>query len=239
MHAERIEKGVFMSETVVARTLSLVIVGFDVSSIEKFKQSIETMKIIKEKGFSEAKIGALQTPSGESQFPISYKITNNHFLSIQYSMLDKKLIITQNNYREGSHNQDETIVKVLEVLLTMTPSMTLTAFGINYNTDIVRDDKLCLFNEKIETKLGKNFWDTNIGFRTELAFKNNEYTSVYRIFKDEALSKEKGQRFYSFAVNFDFALNEDNNATKIVELFKNNEAYFKVYEENIKHILEL
>ncbi len=239
MHAESIEKGVFMSETEVARTLALVIVGFDVSSIEKFKQQIGAMKIIKEKGFDKERIGSVQAPPGVPPFPVSYKITNNHFLSIQYNMLDKKLIITQNNYRENSYNQDETIIKILEVLLTIAPAASLTGFGINYNTDVVRDDKLCLFNKNIETKLGKNFWDTNIGFRTELAFKNNEYTSVYRIFKDEALSKEKGQRFYSFDVNFDFVLNEDNNAAKIVELFKNNEDYFKVYEENIKHILEL
>lgn len=228
-----------MSEKPVNRTLALVLVGFEVNSVEKFKQAIESKKIIKEKGFDNGKIGYVQSPPGVPPFPISYKIINNHFLSIQYNMLDKKLIITQNNYRENDYNQDDTIAKILDTLLTITPAATLTAFGINYNTDVIRDTKLCLFNKNIEEKLGQSFWDTNIGFRTELAFQNNEYTSVYRIFKDEALSKEKGQRFYSFDANFDFVLNEDNNAARIVELFKNNETYFKVYEENMRHILEL
>lgn len=228
-----------LEEQIENKTLALVIVGFEINSIERFKQIIESKKIIKENGFTTGQYLFIQAPPGAPQFPISYKIKNDKFLTIQYNLLEKKLIITQENYREHSYSNDETILLILKTLLTLTPAASLIAFGVNYSTDISRQNKLSLFNKDIEKQLSQNFWDTNIGFKTELAFQNDEYTSVYRIFKNEKISQEKGIRLYTFDTNFDFTLNDDDNAEKIIKIFKNNNKYFNIYEENVGNILKL
>lgn len=230
-----------MNEQDISKTLALVIVGFDVIGIDKFKQEIESKSILKSKGFEKGKMAFVPGPPGVSPFPMSFAITNNHFLSVEYNLLEKKLIITQKNYREDDFDYDKNILDILNIVLTITPASSIRAFGINYSTDVLKNEKLALFNRNIETQLGQEFWDTNIGFKTELAFedKENNCTSVYRIFKNEQLSQEKNGRYYSFDVNFNFDLNEDNNATKIIEIFQNNDYYYNLYNNKKRNILDL
>ncbi len=230
-----------MSE-IVSRRLALVILGFEVSSIKYFHDAISKKKILTDAGFKNGQSFTLQSPNGASnapQFPIIYSIKNDEHLSIQYYLLDGKLIISHDNYKENDKNSDTAILKILETLLTIAPSASITGFGINYSTDVAQDEKLCLFNSDIESKFGQSFWDTNIGFRTELIFQNNGYNSTYRIFKDEKRSIENNKRFYIFDVNFDFTLTEDNRALEIVEIFKKNSDYFNIYSGRMENILKL
>lgn len=222
----------------VNNTLNLVVVGFEATSIANFEQELKAKKIVKDKNFNKSRKGCLPTPPGVPSFQASYQIQNDEFLTIEYNLIEKKLIMIQDNYRENN-NQDSEIVEILKSVLTLTSSSRITAFGINYSTDIVQDKKLCLFNPLIENKLGNEYWNTNIGFKTELAFKSTDYTAVYTIFKDENLSREKGSRYYSFNCNFDFILNVDDKSSKIVDIFKENSKYYDIYEQKKEKILEL
>ncbi len=223
----------------VNNTLNLVVVGFEAISLKNFEDDIKTKSFIKEKKFNQSRKGFLPTPPGVPAFQASYQIKNDDFLTIEYNLIDKKLIIIQDNYRDKGKNQDSEIVEILKSILTLTSSSRITAFGINYSTDIIQDKKLCLFNPIIEEKLGNDYWNTNIGFKTELAFKSTDYTAVYTIFKDEVLSQEKGGRYYSFNCNFDFSLNVDDKSSRIIDIFKDNSKYYNIYEQQRENILEL
>ena len=232
-------KGGFMTNRMdVNNTLNLVVVGFEAANIINFERDLKTKKFIVDKNFNQSRKGLLPTPPGIPPFQASYQIKNDDFLTIEYNLSDKKLIITQENYRDNN-NQDSEIIEILKSVLTLTSSSRITAFGINYSTDIIQDKKLCLFNPLIENKLGNEYWNTNIGFKTELAFKSTDYTAVYTIFKDENLSEEKGSRYYSFNCNFDFILNVDDKSSKIVEIFTENSKYYDIYEQKREKILEL
>lgn len=223
------------------KTLTLVVVGYDVNGgVINFKKALDTKSTIKERGFGEGRVLQLQAPEAQAlPFPVAYRTTNNHLLTIEYNFIEKKLVIMQDNYRQDNVNKDAVILDILKSLLTIAPSTDLSAFGINYKTDVLRENKLCLFNKDIESTLGQSFWDSNIGFKTELAFKNNDYTSTYRIYKDEKLSEEKKSRYYSFDANFNFELLVDDKATRVLDIFKENNKYFEIYTKNIENILGL
>ena len=221
----------------VNNTLNLVIVGFESISLNNFEQDLNLKNFIKEKNFNQSRKGFLPTPPGITPFQASYQIKNDKFLTIEYNLIDRKLIIIQENYDNSS--QDGEIIEILKSLLTMTSSSRITAFGINYSTDVLQGKKLNMFNPAIEEKLGKDYWNTNIGFKTELAFKSTDYTAVYTIFKDEVLSQEKGNRYYSFNCNFDFILNVDDKSSRIIELFKENQNYYDIYKQQRENILAL
>lgn len=223
----------------VNNTLSLVVIGFELNSLERFKESLRNKSFFKDKNFTQGREGLLPTPIGMPKVAVSYQIKNDKFLTIEYNLIEKKLTIVQNNYRENDLNQDAEIFDILKSLLTMAPSASISAFGINYSTDVIQEKKLCLFNPSIEEKLGQDYWDSNIGFNTELAFKSTDYITVYRIFKNEELSKKEGFRYYSFNCNFDFQLNIDDKAQKILDIFKNNNQYYDRYKQQRENILEL
>ena len=230
----------FMTEEIKTNnTLALVIVGFEATSLNDFVKDLKTNSLIKDKNFTDGQYRSIPAPPGTPPVAVSYRTKNNSFLTIDYSILDRKLVIFQENYTNNNTDQDRKILEILKSLLIMAPSSKISAFGINYSTDIVQDKKLCLFNPSIEDKLGKEYWDTNIGFKTELAFKNTDYTTVYTIFKNEALSQERGSRCYSFNCNFDFILNIDDKSSKIINAFKNNNEYYNIYMRKMENILEL
>lgn len=219
-------------------TLDLVVLGFEVNGLENFINKIDTNEIIKENGFTNGEKQMLQSP-GMLPFLVGYRNKNENSIAIQYNLLERKLILTQKKYGQETSENDKLLKQLLEFLLTLTPAAVPFRFGINYNSYVENENKLKLFNSNIENKLGNDLWKTNIGFKTEFAFKNEKYTSVYRIYKDEKKSKEKEKRVYSFAVNFDFALKENNKAEEICGIFEENAKYFKAYKETIEHILEL
>lgn len=229
-----------MTEELIKRAIDLVVVGFEANDIKRYKSIIETKNIIKERfDIKKGRERIIPGPPNIPPVPYLFKITNDDLLSIEYNMLEKKLIISQDEYRSKDYyNYDLYISEVLKCLLTLTPASSIIAFGINYRTDLKRQQKLCLFNPHIEEKIGQNTWNTNIGFKTELAFSCNKYTSIYRIFKDEQQSTENS-RYYSFDANFDFILNNDDYSAQILDIFKENEKYFNKYEQMKRNILAL
>ena len=149
----------------VNNTLSLVVIGFELNSLERFKESLRNKSFFKDKNFMQGREGLLPTPIGMPKVAVSYQIKNDKFLTIEYNLIEKKLTIVQNNYRENDLNQDAEIFDILKSLLTMAPSASISAFGINYSTDVIQEKKLCLFNPSIEEKLGQDYWDSNIVFQ--------------------------------------------------------------------------
>ena len=227
-----------MTEEIVKRTLDLVVLGFNAGSIEDFEKGIEKKKKLEEKSFKSGKKEFFQPPNGP-QIPITYVISNDHLLKIKYSLMEQKLTITQDDYHGSNFDYDKDILDILPSILTLSAPTSFFAFGINYSTDILRDDRITLFNSNIDEQLGKDFWSTNIGFNTEIAFQVEDYISTYRIFKNEQLSNKENGRYYTFNVNYNFELKEDNNAEKIVDIFKKNKHYYDLYIEKMESILKL
>lgn len=230
-----------MTENIDMTTrLDLVVVGFDVPSIDKFKTDLESKQSLKNKGFQKGKTDFIKPPADiPAMLPFVYTIKNNHFMTIKYHLLEKRLIITQDSYLQDNFNYDENISEILDILLTIAPASSISAFGINYSTEVLRERKLTLLNPNIEDKLGNDFWSTNVGFQTELAFKENEYTSIYRIYKNEKEEQKENERSYNFDVNYNFELKYDNNAKKIMEIFSQNQSYYETYRSKVRSILSL
>lgn len=70
-------------------------------------------------------------------------------------------------------------------------------------------------------------------------FKENEYTSIYRIYKNEKEEQKENERSYNFDVNYNFELKYDNNAKKIMEIFSQNQSYYETYRSKVRSILSL
>lgn len=229
-----------MTEELIKKAIDIVVVGFEANDIIRYKSLLETRTVITNRfDIKNGKERNIPAPPHIPAVPYLFKVANDDLLSVEYNMLEKKLIISQDDYcSKDYYNYDLNILEVLKDLLTLTPASSITAFGINYRTDLKRQKKLCLFNPNIENKVGKDTWNTNIGFKTELAFSCDEYTSIYRIFKDEQQSDEN-TRYYSFDANFDFILNDDDNSAKILKIFKRNKKYFDTYEDMKRNILTL
>jgi len=99
----------------VNNTLSLVVIGFELNSLERFKESLNTKSFLKDKNFTQHREGLLPTPVGMPKVAVSYQIKNDNFLTIEYNLIEKKLTIVQKNYRENDINQDNDIYEILSL----------------------------------------------------------------------------------------------------------------------------
>lgn len=224
------------------KNFSIVIAGYDTSVIEEFNLNFEKLSFLKTYGFSKPEMMGFPIGSVNQRIaPVRLVTKNNHGLNIVVDFAQKKLVLAQENYLSESFNYNERLSEILIKLLDLSIPIKISALGLNFQEDEIKNSRLCLFNSNIEQQLTKELWDTNIGFKSEIIFDKKTYKMTYRIYKNDTLElQEPEQRCYTIDSNFNFDLKDvDNKLSKISEIMSNIETYYNEYLKVKRNIVDL
>lgn len=224
------------------KNFTVVVAGYDTSIIGEFQTNFVKLSFLKEYGFSTPEMQGLPIAGEYRQFaPVRLVTKNNHGLNILVDFAQKKLVLAQEGYMSEKFDYNQRLTEILTKLLDLSIPIKISALGLNFQEDEIKDSRLCLFNSNIEKQLTKELWDTNIGFKSEIIFDKKEYKMTYRIYKNDTLQlQEPEQRCYTIDSNFNFDLKDvDNKLSKISEIMSNIETYYNEYLKVKQNIVDL
>lgn len=196
--------------------LSIVVLGFEVSSKLGFDQDLKKLGLaekyeieyLKNQFNFDENVPDSNKEVFLASLPVATYIAQKGKYLINIFFPEKKITITNTNFNENNNDDFENFVnKILDSSISFTK-----AIGINYNAVFTRKSKLKLFNSDIEKT---EFFQKNISFSVTIPAVYDSYKATYMIQKINTDDEEdKKERKYSFHANYHIDLSDKDTQAK-------------------------